>query len=633
MARWTVQDSLELYNIDRWGLGLFGASKDGHLTVRAGEGVIDLRRLVDDLVQRGVQLPVLVRLMDVLAARVRALYGAFAYAAEELEYQGEYRGVYPIKVNQQRHVVEDLVRFSEPYHFGLECGSKPELLIVLAMSKDPEALILCNGYKDPSFLEMALLSRRLGRNVIITIEQADELEHVLAIGERLGVDPVIGVRAKLASRGTGRWEASSGDRAKFGLTIREIMTLMKQLTQRGKLHCLQLLHFHIGSQVSNIRKLRGAVREGARIYGELSRMGADMRYLDVGGGLGVDYDGSQSDYPSSMNYDLSEYAFAVLESIGGVCDEQAIAHPIVVTESGRALVAHSSLLVLPVMGVSRALDDEPPAPPREDEPASVHKVAELLEWVNVRRAQEAYHDAVDIKDEVFRRFLTGGASLGERARVDSYFWQVVEHIRSLYATDGTVPPVELATTIASLADTWYCNFSVFQSAPDHWAIGQLFPVVPLQRLDEEPLRRAVLVDLTCDSDGKINQFIDRRDVKRALELHDPKDEPYYLGLCLVGAYQEILGDLHNLFGDTNAVHVESTASGRGYRIKEIVEGDTVTDVLGYVSYSRKMLLGRLRAAVEAALDEDRLSIKEGRRLIALYRVCLDGYTYLDSDIQ
>lgn len=630
MEQWSTIDSIELYGIERWGLGLFGVSDSGHFTVRAGEGVIDLHKLVEDLGVRGVQLPVLVRLMDVLRSRVEAIYTAFATAAEELEFQGAFRGVYPIKVNQQRHVVEDLVRFSRPYHFGLECGSKPELLIVLAMTEDPDSLVLCNGYKDAEFLEMALISRRLGRNTIVTIEQASELDQVLEIAQRTGIEPVLGVRVKLASRGTGRWEASSGDRAKFGLTVREIVALVGKLEERGMLHCLQLLHFHIGSQVSNIRKLRGAVREGARVYAELTKMGANMKYLDVGGGLGVDYDGSQTDYASSINYDISEYAFGVLEAIGEVCDEKGIVHPTVVTESGRALVAHSSLLVLPVLGVSRAIDAGAEPKPQETDPPSVHKIAEILEWLNLRKALEGYHDAVDVKDEVLRRFLTGGATLVERARVDSFFWTIVQRVADLFAADGTRPPAELEPAIASLADTYYCNFSLFQSAPDHWAIGQLFPVVPLQRLDEEPKRRGVLVDLTCDSDGKINQFIDRRDVKRVLELHDPEDAPYYLGLFLVGAYQEILGDLHNLFGDTNAVHVESTATGRGYRIRELVEGDTVTDVLSYVSYSRKELLAKLRAAIEDSLDHDRMTMKEGKRLLTLYRACLDGYTYLEE---
>ena len=630
MARWSTQDSLDLYSIDAWGLGLFGVNADGNMTVRAGDGVFDLRKLVDDLTRRGVQLPVLVRLIDVLQARVEALYGAFGSAAEELEYQGAYRGVYPIKVNQQRHVVEDLVAFSKPYHFGLECGSKPELLVVLAMSKDPEALVLCNGYKDAGFIEMALISRKLGRNTIITIEQASELEAVLEISERIGIDPVIGVRAKLASKGTGRWEASSGDRAKFGLTVREIVHLIEVLREKGKLHCLELLHFHIGSQVSNIGKLRGAVREGARIYAELERMGAKMGYLDVGGGLGVDYDGSRSDYSSSINYQLSEYAFAVLESIGTVCDERGLTHPTVVTESGRALVAHSSVLVLPVMAVSRAIDASPLPMVDEDSAASVRKVAKILNWVTLRTALEAYHDAVDVKDEVMRRFLTGSASLAERATVDAFFWALVAKVAAVFEAEQQDAPSELEPAIASLADTYYCNFSVFQSAPDHWAIGQLFPVVPLQRLDEEPKRRGVLVDLTCDSDGKINRFIDKRETKKVLEMHDPGDEPYYLGLFLVGAYQEILGDLHNLFGDTNAVHVKSTKSGRGYRIKEIVEGDTVTDVLGYVSYNRKRLVGKLQASVEESLDKDRLTLEEGKRLMSLYRTCLDGYTYLDA---
>jgi arginine decarboxylase len=618
--RWSVTDSEDLYAIKHWGRGLFRVNDKGNVALRDGERELDLRAFVDDLEDRGIEMPVLLRLGDVLKARIESLVGAFEEAIRSNEYQGRYRGVYPIKVNQDRHLVEDVVRFSRPHHLGLECGSKPELLVVLALQDDPEALVICNGYKDDAFLELALLSRKLGRNTIIVLEQPDELERVLRIAERIGVEPALGVRAKLSSRGKGRWEGSSGDRAKFGLSVREIVHVVDRLRQAGHLDGLRLLHFHIGSQVSQIRNFKNAFKEAGRIYTELVRLGARMGYLDVGGGLGVDYDGSRTDFTSSMNYDLTEYTWVVVSAIQEACDAAQVPHPDIVTECGRAMVAHSSLLIVPVLGVNRVEPEE-----FEADFESVDELKRIFGDVSRKYLQEPYHDAIEIKDETFSRFLLGLATLEERAAVDAWFWRIC---RKLIEVGGKDLPEELADLPSMMADTYYCNFSVFQSAPDSWAIDQLFPIMPIQRLAEEPKRRAVLVDLTCDSDGKIDRFIDLRDVKQVLEVHEPNGEPYYLGIFLLGAYQEILGDLHNLFGDTNAVHVDIADNEKGYRLRAVLEGDTIEEALNYVHYDKKVLVDAFRAAIEVACDEGSLSIKDGRRLLKQYRETMDAYTYL-----
>jgi len=618
--RWTVTDSEDLYSIKLWGRGLFRVNEKGNVALRAGDRELDLRSLVDDLEDRGIEMPVLLRLGDVLKARIESLVGAFEEAIRSNEYQGRYRGVYPIKVNQDRHLVEDVVRFSRPHHLGLECGSKPELLVVLALQDDPEAIIICNGYKDDAFLELALLSRKLGRNTIIVLEQPDELDRVLRIADKIGVEPALGVRAKLSSRGKGRWEGSSGDRAKFGLSVREIVKVVDTLRAADRLGALRLLHFHIGSQVSHIRNFKNAFKEAGRIYTELARLGAPMGYMDVGGGLGVDYDGSRTDFSSSMNYDLTEYTWVVVSAIQEACDAAEIPHPDIVTECGRAMVAHSSMLVVPVLGVNRVEPEE-----FEADFDSVAELKRILTDITRKHLQEPYHDAIEIKDETLSRFNLGLATIEERAAVDAWFWRVC---RKLIELGGKDLPEELADLPSMMADTYYCNFSVFQSAPDSWAIDQLFPIMPLQRLNEEPKRRAVLVDLTCDSDGKIDSFIDLRDVKKVLEVHEPAGEPYYLGIFLLGAYQEILGDLHNLFGDTNAVHVDIADNEKGYRLRAVLEGDTIEEALNYVHYDKKLLVDAFRHAIEAACDDGHLSIKDGRRLLKQYRETMDSYTYL-----
>ncbi len=632
MPEWTVDDSTELYNVEGWGQGLFGINQDGHLVVRPPrhpEREVDLYELVQDIQSRGVQLPLLVRLSDVLRARIDALAGAFHKAIATHEYDGVYRGVYPVKVNQQRHLVEEIVHFSRPHHMGLECGSKPELLVVLAELDDPRALIICNGYKDTEFLELALLARKLGRNVVIVIEQLEEVHEILRLAKELDVEPIVGVRSKLATRGVGRWSTSAGDRAKFGLTVAEMLELVEILRRHDRLGILRLLHFHIGSQISSIKAIERALMEGARTYCELTRLGAPMGTLDLGGGVGVDYDGSQTRYHSSVNYDLDMYADVVVRTVKAACISADIPEPTLVTECGRAMVAHSSMLIVPVVGVTRMHPPDQPRSPAAAEHPAVHRLYGIYRSIDRRDPMQAYQEAQALKGEALQRFNAGLSSLEERARIDELFWQVCRRLHRVLMDEGSMPD-ELRAIQHELADIYFCNFSVFQSAPDSWAIDQLFPVMPLHRLTEEPKRRAVLTDLTCDSDGKIDKFIDARDVKSVLEVHEVKEgEPYYLGLFLIGAYQEILGDLHNLFGDTNAVHVSSSSGPRGYRIRHLVEGDTVQEVLSFVQYERDHLMAKLRGALELAYEEDRLTVAEGKLLLQRYDRAMRSYTYVN----
>ncbi len=630
MARWTVADSTELYNIANWGLGYFRINEKGHVALNPPGKLpleIDLKKLVDDLVARGVELPVLLRFTDLIKARVDTLVDAFERAKEAYDYKGAYRGVYPIKVNQQRHIVEDIVRFSKPHHLGLEAGSKPELLVVLALLEDPEALIICNGYKDRDYIETAMLAHKLGRRVIVVVENMDEIDHIIAVSKEHHVTPIIGVRGKLASRGSGRWQSSAGDYAKFGLNARDIVELVERLRAEGMLDALQLLHFHIGSQVSAIRAFKTAMREATRIFTELCRMGAPMKYFDVGGGLGVDYDGSRTNFASSMNYDVHEYALDVVANIAEACDEAGIEHPTIITEAGRSMVAYNSMLVFDVLGIHQMVPEGKVVAPAEDADDLLHQLWEVYGEVTAKNLQGPYHDAVELKEEALTRFNLGLIDLETRAEAETLYWRIAARLARAMKGQKYLPE-ELEQLGKSLADIYYCNFSVFQSAPDSWAIDQLFPVLPIHRHDEKPTRRGVLADITCDSDGKVASFIDLRDVKHALELHEPDDKPYYLGMFLLGAYQEILGDLHNLFGDTNAVHVRALEGGVGYRIEHVVEGDTVTEVLRYVQFDREHLLSKLRRAIDDAIASDRLAPEEGRLLVSNYVRGLDAYTYL-----
>ncbi|HVN87854.1 MAG TPA: biosynthetic arginine decarboxylase [Candidatus Binatia bacterium] len=632
MRGWTVRDSLELYNVTNWGAGFFSVNERGHVEVRprgnGGPGV-DLLDLVQDLEQRGLRPPLLVRFSDILAARVQGLCGAFEKAIGEYGYTGKFRGVYPIKVNQQRHVVEEIVQYGAARGVGLEAGSKPELLIALAILDTPGAVIVCNGYKDRAYIETALLAQRLGRTPIIVVDRFREVDLIVKTSRELGIKPHIGVRARLTTKGAGKWIESTGDRSKFGLTAVEIVEAVELLQAEGMLDCLQLLHFHIGSQITAIRAHKDALSEASRVFVGLHQMGAKPRFIDVGGGLGVDYDGSQTNFHSSMNYSVQEYANDVVASIQEACDKEHIPHPDIVTEAGRAMTAHHSVLIFDVLGVHEMLSGKPPEPVKDDDHKVIKDLAEIWSTISQKNVIEAFHDSLQLKEEAATLFSLGYLDLRARARVERMFWDCCEKILRIVRELPYVPD-ELEPLEKGLADTYYGNFSVFQSAPDHWAVKQLFPVMPIHRLEEKPTHRGVFADLTCDSDGKIDKFIDQRDVKDVLELHAWNGQPYYIGVFLVGAYQEILGDLHNLFGDTDAVHVRLGADGR-YEVEHVVEGDEVTEVLQYVQYDKGTLIEKVRRTIEVAMRAGQISLEDSARLRRHYEQGLQEYTYLSRD--
>ena len=628
---WTTRDSAQLYNVGGWSSGYFGINDAGHVEVMprgAGGPSLDLYDLIQDLQRRGLGMPLLMRFSDILKSRVETLVGCFESAIREYGYRGRYRGVYPIKVNQQHQVVEELVEFGRPYGLGLEAGSKPELLAALALLDSPDALLVLNGYKDVEYAETALLSQKLGRYPIVVIDRFRELEMLIQVARRLGIRPHIGVRAKLTTRGAGKWMESTGDRSKFGLTATELVLLVDRLREAKMLDCLEMLHFHIGSQISSVRAIKDAMKEACRIYVELAAAGAGLKFMDVGGGLGVDYDGSSTNWSSSTNYTMQEYANDVVATVQEACEVAGVPHPDILSESGRALVAHHSVLVFNILDVNQVLAGQAPPAVNEAEHPVIHQLLETWRSVSRKNFQEAYHDALQLKEEATNLFNVGLLDLRGRARVEQLFWGCCEAILKIIRELDYVPD-DLEGLEKGLADTYYGNFSVFQSAPDHWAVKQLFPVLPLHRLNERPTRRGVIADLTCDSDGKIDQFIELRDVKSALELHPDDGKPYYLGVFLVGAYQEILGDLHNLFGDTNAVHI-ALAEG-GYRIAHVVEGDSVTEVLGYVQYQKQNLVQRVRQASEEALRKGLLTFEESALLMKRFDEGLTGYTYLEEE--
>jgi arginine decarboxylase len=632
LRAWTVKDAIELYNVTGWGRDFFTINEAGHVEVTPsgpGSARIDLKELVDDLRERGLNFPVLIRFSDILRTRVEQLSGSFQQAIAENDYKGSYRGVYPIKVNQQRHVVEELMEYGRPYNLGLEAGSKPELLVALALQDNPEALILCNGYKDRAYIETALLAQKLGRKVVITMDRLGELDTILAASRELDIRPAIGVRARLATRGAGKWVESTGDRSKFGLTTSEMVAAVERLRALGMLDCLQLLHFHIGSQITAIRAIKDALREASRIFVELHQLGANMRLLDCGGGLGVDYDGSQTNFHSSVNYTLQEYASDIVSQVADACNAKGVPHPDIVTESGRALTAHHSVLVFNVLDANQMLLGQIPESLAGDEHQTIRQMYETYTSISRKNFQEAYHDALQLREEAITAFNLGVLDLKARARVEELFYAICERILKV-VRDLPYVPDELENLEKHLTDTYYCNFSLFQSLPDHWAVRQLFPTLPIDRLNRAPSRRAVLADLTCDSDGKMDEFIDLRDVKHFLELHPINGEPYYIGSFLIGAYQEILGDLHNLFGDTDAVHVR--LDGDDYRVDHVVEGDSVAEVLSYVQYSKDDLVSRVRRAMELALREKRITPTESGRLMRRYEEALEAYTYLSVDV-
>jgi arginine decarboxylase len=638
--RWGVQDSAEHYLINAWGAPYFSVGANGNLMVcprgktgASGGGVIDLKALVDDLLKRGITPPVLLRFNEILDSRVLDLAGCFESAIKEYGYKGEYRGVMPIKVNQQRHVVEELLEFGRPFGLGLEAGSKPELLVAIAMMERSDGVIVCNGYKDEEYIETALLAQRLGLKTLIIVDRFQELQLIIECSKRLGLEPSIGVRCKLASKGSGRWAESGGDRSKFGLTAGELVRAVDVLSEAGLLHRLQCLHFHIGSQITAIRAVKDALSEATRIFIDLYRMGAPLSYLDVGGGLAVDYDGSRTNFHASKNYSQEEYAGDVVYAIVSALDELDIPHPTIISESGRALVAHHSVLVFNVLGYSEEnhspLGERPAGKADEEEHAILEDLRELSANVSRKNYQEIYHDALQLKEDSLSLFRHGILDLRARAQVEELFWNIARKIWKLVRELDYVPE-DLEQLERQLADTYYCNFSLFQSVPDSWAVKALFPVMPIHRLREQPTRRAILADLTCDSDGKMDQFIGLHDVKSSLELHQiGPSEPYFLGVFLVGAYQEILGDLHNLFGDVNAVHIAAEPGG-GYSVKHVVEGDKVRDVISYVSYDQRNLMERLRRSIERALSAGSMTFEQSASLVKHFEAGLAGYTYLED---
>ncbi len=627
---WTVKDAEKLYNMSGWGLGYFRINADGHLTVHPDANRkrgLDLYHLATDLHAQGVGLPLLLRFSDILKSRIEALSGEFSNAIKEFGYDGSYTTVYPVKVNQQRHVVQEIVEFGAPYGVGLECGSKPELQAVLGLNEDTRHLIVCNGYKDEEYMRLALMGQKLGHTVMIVLEQLNELDVLLKVADEMGVAPTAGVRIKLATEGSGRWAKSGGERSKFGLSAVELMRLLDELERRGRKDILKLVHFHLGSQITDIRHVKAGLEEITRYYAELRGMGFDITHVDVGGGLGVDYDGSRSTRSASVNYTMREYASDVVYTIGTACRTEELPMPHIISESGRALTAHHALLLVDVTDVESLVE---PAPPvlREDPHPLLQEMAENLEALNPERIEEVFHDAIFAKERTQEYFASGVFSLRDKADAEQLYLATLHALQQAIGEDRASFPEMTAHIDAALVDRYFCNFSVFQSLPDNWAIDQLFPIMPIHRLNEPPTRRGTLQDMTCDSDGVIDRFVGGRKGKPSLELHPVHEgEPYILGIFLTGAYQEILGDLHNLFGDTNAVHVRLT--DQGYEVTDLVHGDTVTEVLNYVQFHASDLLATFRRKVGNAKG---LSRQEANSFIADFVAGLEGYTYLEEDV-
>ncbi|TVR46054.1 MAG: biosynthetic arginine decarboxylase [Planctomycetota bacterium] len=634
LERWTAQQSRELYGVDSWGCGHFDVNPQGDAVVRlrnaSGTVEVSLMEVVAGLKERGMGLPVLLRFRDILDSTISRLNESFAAAIASANYQAPYRGVYPIKVNQQAQVVEEIAHFGKRYHHGFEAGSKAELLIALAYLDDPESFVVCNGYKDTEFVDLALYGQKMGVKVLIVIEMMSELELIIERAKRMGVRPRLGVRLKLSSRVPGKWNESSGDRSVFGMTMAETIRAVDVLRNEEMLDCLEMVHYHLGSQVPNIGSIRSSVTEAVRVYIDLLGEGAKMGILDIGGGLAVDYDGSKTNFASSRNYDVKEYCADVVETIQEQCDRAGVAHPTIVSESGRFLVSYSSVLLFNVLDAGRwdaaeGMSEEVP----ENAPRPLVDLAEVLRVVGPKNLQECMNDAVYLRDQIRSAFLHGDATLRQRAIGESIFWRIVTTI-AREASGLRYVPEDLAELQDALCDVYYANFSVFQSLPDSWAIGQLFPVMPLHRLNERPNRRATIADITCDCDGKIDTFIDLHDVKKTLPVHElRKGQDYVLGVFLVGAYQETLGDLHNLFGDTNIVSVSVDDEGNIDYANE-VRGDSVADVLSYVEYDPKDLVAMVRHRAEQAVRAQRITTAERREILEAYSAGIQGYTYFES---
>lgn len=629
---WSPQQSAELYGVESWGHGFFGVNRKGHVTVKLEDDQackeVSLHDIIDGLHDRGTRVPVLLRFRDLLHSRITEINESFRKAIKDSGYKGEYRGVYPIKVNQQRQVIEEIAEFGKKYHYGLEAGSKPELIAALAHMNDPEAFIICNGYKDEEFIDLALHSQKMGLKIMLVLEMPSELELILERSRKIGVLPNLGVRVRLSTRGAGHWQESAGDKSVFGLNAAQVIQVVDHLKATGYLACLKMLHYHQGSQIPNIAAIREGATEAVRMYCDLVKEGAPMGVLDIGGGMAVDYDGSHTNFHSSCNYSVAEYCTDIVEVVSQICDKAGVIHPCLVSESGRAVVSYYSVLVFNILDVTSAQtsDEAPPVP--ENAPENLLNLIDANKTLSKKNLQECFNDAVYYRDQVRAQFFYGNATLRERGLAEAWFWHILTRISNLIAQLDDIPE-DLRELSSTLVDFYYGNFSLFQSLPDSWAIDQLFPVMPIHRLDEKPRQRAVLADITCDCDGKIDRFIDKEDVAKVLPLHDLRpDESYYVAVFLVGAYQETLGDLHNLLGDTNVVGVH-LEKGKPVYTHE-VEGDTVADVLSYVEYDPKELISRFRSFAEKAVNDGRISPKERREILDLYREGLAGYTYFES---
>jgi len=636
-AAWTTDDATALYMIDRWGAGYFSVDDKGRMTVAPlqDQGTrIALLDVVREAQDQGLRAPILIRFQDLLRHRVEGLNGAFNRAITEARYGGAYRGVFPIKVNQLREVVEEILDAGRPFNYGLEVGSKPEIFAGLAAHTDNESLVICNGYKDASYIRMAMIGRKLGKKIILVAEKLSEIRAIVRVAREMNVDPWIGMRVRLLSKGAGKWATSGGEHAKFGLSTAEILEAIGILRAAGMESSFRLLHFHIGSQIPDILTLKRAVREAARYYAKLHKMGHPLEYLDVGGGLAIDYDGSRSTFHSSMNYSIEEYAADVVYNIMDICDEERVPHPNIVSESGRAIVAHHSVLIVEAFGSIEKTPAEPFVIQTEDHKL-VRDLVGIEQQLSERNLTESWHDLIQLKEQAQTMFELGLLTLPVKARVESLFWQIAEEIVKLGSgLDPEEVPEELESLKMELADQHICNFSVFQSLLDHWALGQLFPIAPIHRLDEPPFSESTLVDITCDSDGKVSKYIDLNDVRETLPLHDIRNEPYYLGIFLTGAYQDIMGDIHNLFGRVNEVHVFlDDDEESGFYIEETIPGNTIAEVLAMTQYDPNDLAKKVKAQVDAAIKQDRLKPNEGMRLLADYERGLKDQTYLSFETE
>lgn len=637
MSDWSIEEAERVYGVSQWGGGYFKVGENGnvHITPVPDDTSIqiDFNSVIEDIRKEGVQFPVVVRFHDILRSQVAGLNKAFRSTIEEAEYQGEYQGVYPVKVNQMREVVEEIVDAGKPYNYGLEAGSKAELLTVLAMNTNEESLTILNGYKDDEVMRLALLGRKLGRKVVVVVEKFTELLLIVKTAKELNIDPIIGVRSKMTVKGRGKWESSGGERAKFGLTITEIINAARYLEEQGMAHCLKLLHFHIGSQLTDIRAVKEAITEGARIYADLHKMGFELDYVDVGGGLGIDYDGSNSTNESSRNYSMQEYVADVVYGMKEMCDLEGVPHPHLVTESGRAITAHHSCVITEIVGEIKSNSAHMDTSAQEGEHIFLKNMRELADTFDEQNnMHEIYNDASQYKEQALDAFKLRVLSLEELGKIETLYWHIMERLQKWYSNEEYVPE-ELQELDYSLSSQYLCNFSIFQSAADTWAIDQLLPVVPLTRMNEAPTVNCSLVDITCDSDGKIDQFTIGREITDVLPMHPlKKDEPYYVGLFLTGAYQDVMGDMHNLFGRLNEVHIYSYDDDpEDFYIEEVVKGSSVEDVLNVMQYNPRAMASDVKRLIDKHVWDGKLNPREGVRWTDFYENCLNGYTYLKQD--